>query len=70
MYYIQIYIYFLHWTEQLIILNMYRDAYLDSQERVKDLVYAYNLYGAKPNQVAGDDAPASGQNPSLDGYYN
>jgi hypothetical protein len=48
----------------------YRDAYLDSQARVKDLVYAYNLYGAKPNQVAGADAPASGQNPSLDGYYN
>jgi hypothetical protein len=47
----------------------YREAYLDSQERVKDLVYAYNLYGAKPSQVYGADAPATGQNPSLDGYY-
>lgn len=35
----------------------YHDAYLSSQSRLKDLVYAYNLYGAKPNQVAGNDAP-------------
>ena len=48
----------------------YREAYLDSQARVKELVYAYNLYGAKPNQVYGADAPSTGQNPSLDGYYN
>jgi len=48
----------------------YREAYLDSQARVKDLVYAYNLYGAKPSQVYGADAPSTGQNPSLDGYYN
>jgi hypothetical protein len=47
----------------------YREAYLDSQERVKTLVYAYNLYGAKPNQVYGADAPSTGQNPALDGYY-
>jgi len=47
----------------------YREAYLDSQARVKDLVYAYNLYGAKPSQVYGADAPSTGQNPSLDGYY-
>lgn len=39
----------------------YHDAYLASQERMKELVYAYNLYGAKPNQVFGDDAPATGQ---------
>ena len=48
----------------------YREAYLDSQERVKTLVYAYNLYGAKPSQVSGGDAPASGQSPSVDAYYN
>ena len=39
----------------------YHDAYLASQARMKELVYAYNLYGAKPNQVFGDDAPATGQ---------
>jgi len=48
----------------------YRDAYLDSQARVKELVYAYNLYGAKPNQVYGDDASQPGENKGLDGYYN
>jgi len=48
----------------------YRDAYLDSQERIKVLVHAYNLYGAKPSQVAGADAPVSGQSPSVDSYYN
>lgn len=47
----------------------YREAYLDSQERVKSLVYAYNLYGAKPSQVYGEDAPATGQNPNIDRYY-
>lgn len=47
----------------------YHDAYLASQDRLKDLVHAYNLYGAKPSQVVGADAPVSGQNPSLDGYY-
>jgi|TARA_B110000483_G_C18066015_1_gene492179 hypothetical protein len=48
----------------------YQEAYLASQERVKGLVHSYNLYGAKPNQVAGADAPASGQHSGLDGYYN
>ena len=47
----------------------YHAAYLASQERVKDLIYSYNLYGAKPNQVAGKDAPESGNNSELDGYY-
>jgi hypothetical protein len=48
----------------------YREAYLDSQERVKTLVYAYNLYGARPNQVSGGDAPVSGESPSIDAYYS
>lgn len=39
------------------IAKNYHEAYLASQDRVKDLVYAYNLYGARPNQVAGGDAP-------------
>lgn len=48
----------------------YHDAYLASQAKLKDLVYAYNLYGAKPSQVAGDDAPGpTGINPSVDTYY-
>lgn len=48
----------------------YREAYLDSQERVKNLVYAYNLYGAKPSQVYGADAPDITQNTGINGYYN
>jgi|GEM_PF-5944228 len=36
----------------------YHDAYLASQDRVKDLVFAYNLYSAKPSQVYGKDAPS------------
>ena len=45
------------------------DAFTASQSKVKDLVYAYNLYGAKPSQVVGRDAPTTGSNPSLDNYY-
>ena len=45
------------------------DAFTASQSKVKDLVYAYNLYGAKPSQVVGGDAPTTGSNPSLDNYY-
>ena len=37
--------------------KFYKEAYSASQSRLKDLVYAYNLYGAKPKQVAGTDAP-------------
>ena len=29
----------------------------ESEKKIKDLVYAYNLYGAVPRQVAGTDAP-------------
>ena len=29
----------------------------ESEKKIKDLVYAYNLYGAAPRQVAGTDAP-------------
>jgi len=29
----------------------------ESEKKIKDLVYAYNLYGATPRQVAGTDAP-------------
>jgi len=46
----------------------YRDAALDAKDQLSQLIYAYNLYQAKPNQVVGKDAPAStGSN--LDGYY-
>lgn len=38
--------------------KFYHDAYLASQERLKSLIYAYNLYQAEPSQVAGKDAPA------------
>ena len=46
----------------------YHEAYLASQERVKELVYAYNIYGSKPNQVAGGDAP-NDNNTTLNNYY-
>lgn len=48
----------------------YLDAYQKSQERIKDLVYAYNLYIAKPNQVVGKDSPNQDDSSSLDNYYN
>ena len=47
----------------------YHQAYLASQERVKELVHAYNLYGAKPNQVHGKDASTTGMHPEIDAYY-
>lgn len=47
----------------------YQDAVSASTKRFKDLVYAYNLYGAKPSQVAGEDAPITGGS-NIDNYYN
>lgn len=48
----------------------YHQAYLASAEKLKDLIYSYNLYGAKPSQVAGKDAPITGSSSeSLDNYY-
>ena len=29
----------------------------EAENKIKDLVYAYNLYGAEPRQVSGSDAP-------------
>lgn len=54
---------------QNLIAKSFQDAYDSSQDRLKDLVYSYNLYGAKPNQVYGADATSTGQSPSLDSYY-
>lgn len=50
----------------------YHQAYLASEEKLGKLVNAYNLYGAKPSQVAGKDAPITGQydSPGLNDYYN
>jgi hypothetical protein len=31
-----------------------------AKDKIKELVYAYNMYGAQPRQIAGDDAPISG----------
>ena len=48
----------------------YHSAYLAAEEKLGQLVYAYNLYGAKPSQVAGKDAPISGSSTTnLDSYY-
>ena len=31
-----------------------------AKQRVEELVYAYNMYGSAPRQIAGNDAPISG----------
>lgn len=56
-------------SDKNITAKSYHAAYVSSQERVKDLVTAYNIYGAKPNQVVGKDSPQTGRYPGLDGYY-
>ena len=38
-------------------LRVYQENFKMSMERIDELVYAYNLYGANPKQVAGKDAP-------------
>jgi hypothetical protein len=50
----------------------YHQAHLASEEKLGKLVNAYNLYGANPSQVAGKDAPITGQydSPGLNDYYN
>ena len=40
---------------------MLRQYTQNEKYKIKDLVYAYNMYGAQPRQVAGDDAPISGR---------
>jgi hypothetical protein len=57
-------------TNKNVTAKSYLDAYAKSQERIKDLVYAYNLYGAKPSQVVGKDSPSTNQGSSLDEYSN
>jgi len=47
----------------------YQEAINASRDRFKDLVHAYNLYGAKPSQVVGDDAPIKTDS-DLDNYYD
>ena len=49
----------------------YQEAINASVKRFKDLVHSYNLYGARPSQVAGRDAPMypTGATTSLDNYY-
>ena len=47
----------------------YQEAIDASRERFKDLVYAYNLYGANPSQVVGKDAPIKTDS-NLDNYYD
>jgi hypothetical protein len=29
----------------------------EAQDRIKELVYSYNMYGSQPRQVSGIDAP-------------
>ena len=40
--------------------NVYKQSlkrWLKADAQIKDLVYRYNMYGAEPVQVAGNDAP-------------
>lgn len=46
--------------------KFYHQAYLASQERMQELIYAYNLYHAMPRQVVGKDSPES---PETTGIY-
>tara|TARA_B100001094_G_scaffold196515_1_gene190510 strand:- start:10987 stop:11514 length:528 start_codon:yes stop_codon:yes gene_type:complete len=46
--------------------KFYHQAYLVSQERMKELIYAYNLYHAMPRQAVGKDSPES---PETSGIY-
>ena len=48
----------------------YSEAYSQSQARLKDLIYAYNLHAAQPNQVVGKDAPNQKSSSGLDQYIN
>ena len=51
------------------VVKNYQEAIDASSKRFKDLVYAYNLYGAKPSQVVGEDAPIKTDS-DLDNYYD
>lgn len=33
-----------------------------AKDKIRELVYSYNMYGSQPRQVAGNDAPISGSN--------
>ena len=46
--------------------KFYHQAYLASQERMQELIYAYNLYHAMPRQIVGKDSPES---PETTGIY-
>ncbi len=46
--------------------KLYHQAYLASQDRMKDLIYAYNLYHSMPRQVVGKD---SDEAPETSGIY-
>ena len=46
--------------------KFYHQAYLVSQERMKELIYAYNLYHAMPRQAVGKYSPES---PETSGIY-
>lgn len=46
--------------------KLYHQAYLASQERMKELIYAYNMYKASPRQIVGKD---SDEAPSMTGIY-
>ena len=51
------------------VVKNYQDAIDASTQRFKDLVYAYNLYGANPSQVVGKDSPIKTDS-DLDNYYD
>ena len=48
--------------------KIYHDAYVHSQERIKDMVSSYNIYGAKPNQVISNQINTGDAN-FISSYY-
>lgn len=44
-------------TNRIELSKNFKSLAQESEQKIKDLVYAYNLYGAVPRQVAGTDAP-------------
>jgi len=47
----------------------YMEAYRAAEEKLGRLVHSYNMYGSRPSQVVGEDAPITGGS-NLNDYYN
>jgi hypothetical protein len=48
-------------TNRITLSKDYRVLASEAKDKIRDLVYNYNMYGAQPRQVVGLDAPISGK---------